>query len=262
MEERRVSVRNGMFETEVLEGGDGPPLLYLHGVAGVQAGDPFLQRLAETHRVIAPRLPGFGGSSGTEHLLDLYDLIYYELDLLDALQVRDLPIIGHSLGGMVAAELAAVQPERFSAVALIAPIGLWNVEYPVADFFSMAPDEIAAATYHDTDSPAAQSAARAPEENEAYIAFMVDRAKSLATAAKYLWPIPNRGLVRRLHRIAAPTLLIWGESDQIVPPRYAEDFRSGIPNAAIEILPETGHLPQVEAPERLAETVERFLAAR
>lgn len=262
MQERSVSVRGGMFETEVLEGGEGPPLLFLHGVAGVQAGDPFLSRLAERHRVIAPRMPGFGGSGGTEHLLDLYDLLYYELDLLDALDLRGLPIVGHSLGGMVAAELAAVQPERFSAVALIAPLGLWNAQYPVADFFSMAPAEIAAATYHDAESPTAQAAGRAPEENEAYITFMVERAKSLATAAKYLWPIPNRGLDRRLHRIGAPTLLVWGESDGIVPPRYAEDFRAGIPRAEIEILRETGHLPQVEAPERLAETIERFLAAR
>ena len=256
----KVDVRNGMFQTEVIEDGSGPPLLFLHGVNNVQPGDPFLARLAREHRVIAPRIPGFGESTGTEHLLDLHDLIYYELDLLDTLGLRGIPVVGHSLGGMVAAELAAVQPERFSALTLIAPFGLWNPAYPVADFFTMSPAHLAAATYHDPDSPAAQAAAQPPEDNEAYIAFMLDRARSLATSAKYLWPIPNRGLSKRLHRVAAPTLLVWGESDRIVPARYAEDFRDAIANARVEIIPEAGHLPEVEQPDRLADAVLSFLA--
>lgn len=260
MQEKKVAVRGGMFETEVIEDGSGPPLLFLHGVTGVQPGDPFLARLAREYRVLAPRLPGFGDSTGTEHLLDLHDLIYYELDLLDALGLRGIPVVGHSLGAMVAAELAAVQPERFSGLALIAPFGLWNPAHPVADLFSMSPAQLAAATYHDPNSTAAQAAARPPEDNEAYIAFMLDRAKALATTAKYLWPIPNRGLAKRLHRVAAPTLLVWGESDRIVPPAYARDFQAGIPHAKVETVAEAGHLPQVEQPDRLAEAVVRFLA--
>lgn len=262
MQVRKVAVRGGMFETEIIEDGSGPPLFYLHGVNGVQPGDPFLSRLAQDHTVIAPRLPGFGDSTGSEHLHDLHDLIYYELDLLDTLDLRALPIVGHSLGAMVAAEIAAVQPERVQSLTLIAPMGLWNPAYPVADFFAMAPAALAAATYHDPESPAAQAASRPPEDNEAYIAFMLDRAKSLATAAKYLWPIPNRGLNRRLHRVSAPTLLVWGESDRIVPPRYAEDFQAAIPTATTETIAAAGHLPQVEQPDQLAETIRRFLATR
>jgi pimeloyl-ACP methyl ester carboxylesterase len=258
---KNVAVRGGMFATEVIEEGSGPPLVFLHGVNNVQEGDPFLARLAQTHRVIAPRLPGFGESTGTEHLLDLHDLIYYELDLLDTLGLRGVPIVGHSLGGMVAAELAAVQPERFTALALIAPFGLWNPAYPVADFFTMSPAQLAAATYHDPQSPTAQAAARPPDDNEAYIAFMLDRAKSLATTAKYVWPIPNRGLAKRLHRVSAPTLLVWGESDRIVPPQYAEDFKTAIPNARVAIIRAAGHLPQVEQPDQLVATLREFLPA-
>jgi pimeloyl-ACP methyl ester carboxylesterase len=261
MGERKVAVRGGMFETEVIEEGSGPPLLFLHGVNNVQAGDPFLARLAQSHQVIAPRMPGFGDSTGTEHLLDIHDLIYYELDLLDTLGLRGVPVVAHSLGGMIAAELAAVQPERFSALTLIAPFGLWNPEYPVADFFAMSPSQLAAATYHDPESPTAQAAARPPEDNEAYIAFMLDRAKSLATTAKYIWPIPNRGLAKRLHRVAAPTLLVWGESDRIVPPRYAQDFQAGIAGAKVATISKAGHLPQVEQPDQLAETIQQFLAS-
>jgi pimeloyl-ACP methyl ester carboxylesterase len=260
MESRTISVRGGMFETEVFEIGGGPPLLFLHGVADLPINEQLLARLGERYRVIAPRMPGFGDSTGSEHLLDIHDLIYYELDLLDMLELRGLPIIGHSVGAMVAAELAAVQPERVSALALMAPFGLWNPAYPVADFFSMTPRDVALATYHDADSPVAQAAAKAPEDNEAYIEFMLDRAKSLATAAKYLWPIPNRGLNKRLHRISAPTLLIWGESDRIVPLDYAKDFQAAIRDARIEIIPASGHLPQVEQPAALTQAILGFLA--
>src|SRR5579875_1151834 len=261
MQERTITVRGSAFETQIFEAGSGAPLLFLHGVSDIGPSEPFLERLAERHRVIAPRLPGFGESTGSEQLLDIHDLIYYELDLLDALGLHGVPLIGHSLGGMIAAELAAVQPERFSALVLIAPLGLWNPAYPVADFFSMSPAEVAAATYHNPSSPAAQAAGARPEDNEAYIAFMLDRAKSLATAAKYLWPIPNRGLNKRLHRVSAPTLLIWGESDGIVPPRYAEDFRAALPQARTEIIAEAGHIPQFEQPERVAQVVEAFLSS-
>jgi pimeloyl-ACP methyl ester carboxylesterase len=261
MATRSVSVRGGMFQTEVIEEGSGSPLLFLHGWTGVQPGDPLLSRLAEHYRVIAPRMPGFGESTGTENLLDLHDLLYYELDFLDTLGLRGLPVIGHSLGAMIAAELAAVQPERFTAQALIAPMGLWNADYPVADFFAMSPAQLAAAMYHDPESPVAQAAARPPEDNETYIAFMLDRAKALATTAKYLWPIPNRGLSKRLHRVSAPTLLVWGESDRIVLPRYAEDYQAAIPQAKVETIAEAGHLPQLEQPDRLAEVLLGFIGS-
>ncbi|HTE87062.1 MAG TPA: alpha/beta hydrolase [Dehalococcoidia bacterium] len=259
MIERTISVRGGAFQTEVFEAGTGPPLLYLHGVGYLPADDPFLQLLATTHHIIAPHMPGFGNSTGSEHLFDIHDLIYYELDLLDTLGLYGLPVAGHSLGAMVAAELAAVQPERFTALVMIAPLGLWNPEYPVADFFSMSPTEVARATYYNAESPTARAAAAPARDDEGYIAFMLDRAKSLATAAKYLWPIPNRGLAGRLHRVAAPTLLVWGESDGIVPPQYAQEFQRLIPQARLETIAEARHLPQVEQPERLAQAVLEFL---
>jgi len=202
MQANSVPIHGGIFQTEVWEQGNGNPLLYLHGVAGVESSELFLNRLAEQYHVIAPKHPGFGGSSGSENLLDLHDLIYYYLDFLDTMGLRDIPVVGHSLGAMFAAELAAVQPERFSKLVLMAPFGLWNPEYPVADFFSMTPKELAAATYHDSLSLVAAATAQAPEDNEAYVNFMLERAKSLSTAAKYLWPIPNR----RAEQAAPPHL--------------------------------------------------------
>jgi pimeloyl-ACP methyl ester carboxylesterase len=259
MQQHKVAVRGDAFSTEVFEAGSGPPLLFLHGVAGLVPDDPFLERLAQSYHVVAPLLPGLGNSTGTEQLLDIHDLLYYELDLLDTLHIRNLPVVGHSLGAMLAAELAAVQPDRFSALALIAPLGLWNPAQPVADFFSMTPRELAAATYADPQSPVAVAAGKAPEGTDAYITFMLERAKSLATAAKYLWPIPNRGLNKRLHRISAPTLLVWGARDGIVPPAYAQDFQAGIPGAQLTIIEGAGHRPDLEQPEKLANTILEFL---
>jgi pimeloyl-ACP methyl ester carboxylesterase len=259
MRKQQVAVRDGSFNTEVWEDGSGDPLLFLHG-EGRPAWTPFHDLLAEQYRVIASLHPGYGESSGTEHLQDLPDLIYYYLDLLDQLGLRDLPLVGHGLGGMVAAELAAVQPDRFSALVLVSPMGLWLADDPVKDFFAMPPAELAASLYHDPSSPAALAAAEVPTDGDAMIEYHVERAKSMATAAKYLWPIPNRGLAKRLHRVSAPTLIVWGASDQIASPRYAEAFRERIKAAWVEIVERAGHLPHVEQPARLAELTLSFLA--
>jgi pimeloyl-ACP methyl ester carboxylesterase len=259
MRSQQIVVREGAFDTEVWEAGEGDPLLYLHG-EGRPAWSPFLDALAERRHLIAPLHPGYGGSTGTEHLQDLPDLIYYELDFLDRLGLKGLPLVGHGLGGMIAAELAAVQPDRFSALVLIAPMGLWLPDDPVRDFFATPPAELAAMLYHDPSSPAAQAAARVPTEGDEMIQYHVERAKSMATAAKYLWPIPNRGLAKRTHRIAAPTLIVWGADDKIASPRYAEAFAAQIKGARVEIAQEAGHLPHEEQPARLAELVSSFLA--
>ena len=259
MQARKLSLRDGMFETSLLQGGRGAPLLYLHGTWAAEWG-PFLDALAAERRVIAPIQPGFGDSTGDEHLLDLHDLIYYHLDLLDALDLHGLPLVGHSLGGMIAAELAAVQPRRFTRLVLIAPLGLWNEAHPVPDFFTYGPDELAPGLYGDPALPLAAATLQAPDEPEAGLAFRLERAKSLATSAKYLWPIPNRGLSKRLHRVTMPTLLIWGERDGICPPEYAADFQARIPHARLELIRGAAHLPHLEHPAQLADLVRTFLA--
>jgi pimeloyl-ACP methyl ester carboxylesterase len=259
METKTVSVRGGAFQTELIEAGSGTPLLFLHGWQGLTF-DPLLEGLSASHRVIAPKLPGYGESTGDEHLVDFFDLIYYHLDLLDALGLREVPVVAHSLGAMIAAELAAVQPERISKLVLIAPFGLWNEEHPVIDFFVERPEALAAAMYADPSSEIAKAAATVPEDDAGRVAFFLERAKSLRIAAKYLWPIPNRGLAKRAHRISAPTLLIWGEKDGICPPALAEDFKAVIRDARAEIIPGAGHLPGAEQPAKTLAVVEKFLA--
>jgi pimeloyl-ACP methyl ester carboxylesterase len=259
VERRLVRVRGGAFSVDVVDAGAGAPLLYLHGEWG-RSWDDVLAQLAQSRRVIAPCHPGYGETTGTEELLDVHDLIYYYLDFLDTLDLRDVSMIGHGLGGMIAAELAAVQPERFTRLVLIAPLGLWNPADPVLDFFSADPDTLARALYHDPESLVARAAMETPKEGEPYVQYMLERAKSLATAAKYLWPIPNRGLSKRLHRVRTPTLLAWGKSDGICSPFYGEEFQARITGSNLVVLEGAGHMPQAERPREVADAIQTFLS--
>ncbi|MGH2520411.1 MAG: alpha/beta fold hydrolase, partial [Chloroflexota bacterium] len=191
---RMVSLAGGKFEVDVLEEGSGAPLLYLHGIWDGPR-NPLVAELASQHRVLAPWLPGFGTSTGEEQLRDIHDAIYYYLDVLDALNFQGGALVGHGLGGMFAAELAAVQPSRFASLTLIAPFGLWNPAQPIPDFFAMAPAEVAQATQgNDTGAPLAVGGVAAPPEtasDEERVTFSVERARAMAAAARFLWPLPN-----------------------------------------------------------------------
>jgi pimeloyl-ACP methyl ester carboxylesterase len=268
MSERQVAVSNGRFQISVVEEGSGPPLLFLHGISGLN-WDESLSALAEHHRVIAPRHPGYGDASQDE-LDTVQDLVYAYLDLLDALGLDGVPLVGHSLGGMIAAELAATQPKRFTKLVLLAPMGYFHLDHPTFDFFACTPSEMAAAFFKDPDSAAAHSAGdrglvriaqvghESPEGRD-LIEVYVERTKTLATAAKYLWPIPNRGLNKRIHRITTPTLVVWGDSDHVVPPAYADDFVRGIRGARSVIMRDAGHELMLEHPQEVVGLIESFL---
>jgi pimeloyl-ACP methyl ester carboxylesterase len=137
-----LELRGGDFQAEVVRGGSGPPLLYLHGAIGQKGWSPFLERLARQFTVYAPYMPGYGNSGGLEHLEDLHDLIIYHFALLDALDVPRAHIVGHSLGGMIAAEMAAMAPGVVDRLVLASPAGLWRDEDPVADLLALNADEL------------------------------------------------------------------------------------------------------------------------
>jgi pimeloyl-ACP methyl ester carboxylesterase len=258
METSKVSVQGGAFDVDVCQSGSGPDVLWLHGEAGPYWGG-FHDALAQHRHVLAPTHPGYGTSTGGDKLDDIHDAIYFYLDLLDALQLKKLALIGHGLGGMFAAELAAVQPERFSHLVLVDPFGLWLEDVPTLDYFVLPPAELAAALYHDQASPVAQATARAPEGQEALVAYMLERAQSMAAAARYLWPLPDRGLSKRLHRVKAPTLVVWGQSDRVLPPAYGPEWQRRMPGSRLVIRQDAGHLPHVEQPEAVADLTISFL---
>ena len=259
VEEQTVAVRHGMFETKVRTDGSGDPLLFLHGAGGLRGWDPFLVELAKTFTVYAPSHPGFETSTGIEHVDDIIDLVVYYNDLLDALGLEAAYVVGHSMGGMLGAEFAALSPQRTRKLVLANAVGLWIDEHPVADFFAMTQDQLAIALWHDPESDVAKAMMAIPEDEQAQLQAFLLRQQHLATAGKFLWPIPDKGLKKRIHRVKAPTLILWGQSDGLVPVVYAEAFQKQIPGSQVSILPQCGHMPMYEDPAGFVSTVSAFL---
>ena len=257
---RTISVAGGQFQTHLREAGTGEPVVYLHGAEGPPAGwPPFLKSLAGQFRVIAPDLPGFGQSSGGERMDGVLDLSIYLQDVLDALEIERAILVGHDLGGMAAAELAATCDRRVSALVLISPFGLWADDDPILDFYATPRDVLAPLAWHDPGSSAATAVLAPPvSDEEARLAGLL-RNQNLATSTRFLWPIPDRGLKRRIHRVTAPTLLVWGEHDGVVPPSYGPRWQQAISGSQLVAVPNAGHLPMLEQPAVVTQAVMPFL---
>jgi len=266
MTQRTVTIWDPPITATVFEAGSGDDVVYLHAGGGVTAGDPLVQALADRFHVIAPLHPGFVDPDEVSEIRDVHDLALYHDELFDALGLDGVPVIGHSFGGMVAAELAAHVPDRVSKLVLAAPVGLWNDDYPMADMFTAFPFEINDLMWADPNSKQAQQA-MATMANELsdlkvddpMIAMLQRVLPGLITIGKYLWPLPDKGLSRRLRRIKAPTLVVWGEKDKLVPSRYADDFVAGIPDARAAFVADAGHMMPFETTSEFVELVAGFL---
>ena len=258
---RNVDVANGRFRIELLEGGSGPPLVYLHGARPFDGWTAYLDQLAGLYHVYAPYHPGIGNSQGLEHLDDVWDLVLFYDELLDSLKLDQPSLLGHSYGGMIAAELAAHNSQKVHRLVLVSSIGLWLDDAPVADVFVLSPEERAKATWYDPTSEAAKASMAQPDDPMARKEAELSVIEALASTGKFTWPIPDRGLRKRIHRINSPTLLLWGDSDGIVPPIYAEEFQRLIPDSTSVVLKNCGHIPQLERPQEFFEAVTGFLTA-
>ena len=259
---RVLALGSGRPTVEVLEAGSGPPLLFLHGAGGVPAWDGVLPLLARAHHVYAPLLPGFGQSTGLDYLDDQLDLFLHGFDVIEALGLERPFVLGESMGGWMAAEMAALRPKEIGRLALVAPIGLWRDEAPVVDMFGLMTHELVPYLFHDTSVPAAQAMlsltsliSDKDDRSEEQVEFLISIVRGVRTAAKFLFPIPERGLEKRLPRITAPTLVVWGAGDRFVDPLYARIFGEKIPGARIAMIPEAGHLIGLERPEPYARAV-------
>jgi pimeloyl-ACP methyl ester carboxylesterase len=261
---RDVEVWDGDVRTKVLIGGDGPPLLFLHPVIGLQ-WDPFIETLAEHHTVYAPYLPGTvpGDPDAHKALDDVWDLTLCYYEILDALGLGGAPvdIVGHSFGGMLGAELAACDPARVSKLVMLNPIGLWVDGRPFRNPNVLSLPELAAAAFADPTGPVATAALAMPEEPEAFGEAIISITWTMGVAAKWWWPIPDRGLRKRIHRITADSLVIWGKEDGIISPEYAGDFARLIRRCRAEVLDNAAHVPQLERFDVVPDMVREFLRA-
>jgi len=254
---RRIA--GGKFTVELNMFGTGEPLLYLHGAGGLVGVDPFLEDLGHSFKVLAPHLPGYGESTGVEHIDDVLDVTLFYHQLLDELGVASAHVVGHSMGGMLAAEFAAIDVHRVKKLVLVTPAGFWLDEHPIPDVFAMELPELAAHIFHDPQSPMAQMFTTIPQDMKLLEEMYVERVKRFTQASKFLWPIPDRGLKKRAWRIAAPTLVIMGESDRLIPPVYANEFTSRIRNSRAVTIARAAHMPMYEQQEVFVKTVREFL---
>jgi pimeloyl-ACP methyl ester carboxylesterase len=241
------------------EGGTGPDLVYLHGAGGVTAEDPFLAALAAKHHVYAPLIPGYGDSDEAPSIRDMLDFTLHTWDVIAALGLKDPILVGHSMGGMIAAEMAAVAPNDVSRLALICPAGLWDDDHPIADIFSLLPFEMPQILFHDAVAGAAMmTAGRNVEDPNFLQTYLVNNARQLGMAGRILFPIPERGLAERLYRIKAKTVIVWGDSDRLTPPFYAHGFKKGIAGSELVSIPEAGHMVIVEKTPAVVEAIGRL----
>ncbi|HKV05356.1 MAG TPA: alpha/beta fold hydrolase [Candidatus Acidoferrales bacterium] len=241
------------------ESGKGQPLVFLHGAGGLDLDQGLLGVLAESFHVYAPLLPGYGDSEECAELRDMLDFTLHTWDVVGALGLKDPILVGFSMGGMIASEMAAVAPRDVSRLALIAPAGLWLDDHPIADIFALLPYELPHYLFHDEAAGAKVMTAGADLSDPAFLqAFLVQNARQLGAAGKILFPIPDRGLASRLYRIQAKTLLIWGQSDKLIPPVYAQAFQRAIAGADLVLIPEAGHLVPFEKPKDVAGAIARL----
>ena len=250
MEESFLDVRG--TRVHLLTEGEGPPLLFLHG-AGGGGWLPGHARLAERFRVYAPTHPGFGQSDNREDWDTLDDYVYHYLDLLDVLGLERVHLLGASMGGWMAAELAVGHSHRLRSLVLLNAAGLWVDEAPMADLFLLPQETLTQLMWHDPS----QAPAAPPATPEA----MVAQARAKTTVARLAWNpyFHNPKLPPRLARVTAPTLIVWGASDRLIPLAHGQRYQQLIPEAELAVIPECGHSVLREQPERGARVIMDFI---
>jgi pimeloyl-ACP methyl ester carboxylesterase len=259
MKAQLVETKKGT-RCRVLEAGSGAPLVVLHGAGGLLRDNPFLDRLAERYHVFAPEWPGYGESTGDELLEDMLDFALHGWDLVDALGLHQPHLLGHSMGGMIAAEMACLAPRDAGKLVLVAPAGLWLDEHPIPDVFALLPYQLAEVLFADPAAGQQLLTGGADlSDMEALKEFYLANQRRLTMAGKILFPIPNRRLSKRLYRLTAETLLVWGSADRLIVPAYAARWRELIPGARVVTLESGGHMLPYEQPEAFARVVAEFL---
>jgi pimeloyl-ACP methyl ester carboxylesterase/mannose-6-phosphate isomerase-like protein (cupin superfamily) len=237
--------------------GEGRTFLLLHGGGGPLTVAGFADQFAETAsaRVITPVHPGFGGTPRPEGLHTPRGIAALYAGLLDELDLTEVTVIGNSLGGWIAAELALTGSSRISGIVLVDAVGIEVPGHPVIDFFALPLEQIADYSYHNPDSFRIDPSSMTAEQR----ASMAGNRDALAAYASTAMTDP--GLAARLSGVKVPVLVLWGESDRIVDPGYGRAFAAAIPGARFQLLPATGHLPQLETPAQLVRAVEDFARA-
>ncbi|MGD9617007.1 MAG: alpha/beta fold hydrolase [Alphaproteobacteria bacterium] len=253
----RIELGGIAIETEIA--GTGPPLLFLHGGDYVAQNRAFLDRLAQRSRVVAPRHPGFGHSQRPSWFRTVHDIAYLYLALLDRLDLDNTVLVGSSLGGWVALEMAVRSQARIGRLVLIDSLGVKfgdREQRDIADIYALPADEVLARTF-------VEPARHVPDYTKLDDREALAIARDREATSLYGWKpyMHDPALVHWLHRVACPALVLWGEKDGIVAPGYGERLAAALPNARFEQIAAAAHYPQIEQPEAVADRIERFASS-
>lgn len=259
---RNLTVAGQSVPVTFTELGSGRPVLLLHGGAGSisVAGFGELMAASQAVRVITPVHPGFDGTPRPNQLASIASLAAVYAELLRDLRLSDVCVIGNSIGGWIAAELALAEsaaPDcRVSSVVLVNAAGLQVAEAPAADFFSLTLDQVFDLSYFNPEAFRIDLATQ-PDDRKA--AMAANRAALLAYGGQ---ATADPGLLGRLSAITIPALVIWGAADRMIPPEHGRAYASAIPGAQFRLIENAGHLPQLETPAALLAAVSEFTSAQ
>lgn len=252
---RDVDVRG--YTVRVATGGSGPALVLFHGAGGAAEWSEFHARLAQRFTVYAPVQPGFAGSPLPSWLKSAEDVALHNFDVMAALEIERPHVLGISMGGWVATEMAIFRSAAMASLTLAGAVGV-RPEQPMPDLFIMEPQEAMSLLFANPERALAARAGQ-PMDIDAIVTAWSDQ----AAVARLMWKRPyHPNLRRRLHHVTVPTLVVWGERDGLLPPAHGEMVAAGIPNARFEVVTDAGHVIHAEQPDRFAELVENFIEAQ
>src|SRR5919112_4843836 len=257
IERNKNMVEVGGVRLEVERRGQGRPLLLLYGEEARELEAPFVDELARDYEVIIPSPPGFGNSDRPDWITRPGDIAYLYLDLIEKFRLDQVAILGFSLGGWIAAEMAVRDDALLSKLVLVDPYGIkvgGPLDRDIQDQWLLPPDKVMALKWFEP-ARGKRDFSSMPEEELTIIA------RNLESFARFCWEpsMHNPKLKHRLHRVKVPTLLIWGENDGIITPAYGAAYRDLIPGAKMVTIPKAGHLPHLEEPEAFMEQLRGFL---
>ena len=258
---REETVRVGGIDVHTWVGGQGAPVLVLHGAGGNRGATRWLRQLAEHYTVWAPTHPGFGRSGDAEWMEGVDDLARFHLWFIDVAGLARPPVIGHSIGGWTAAEMAAMSPGALGKLILVAPDGLKPESGEIFDVFYHSDAQLRERIVHDPKTVPEwdELYGRAPTPADLEAA---DRNKEMTARLAWKPYMYNPRLEHFLPRVTNPALIVWGREDQIVPVVCGEQYRRALPHATLTVLERCGHLPPIEQPDVFARLVLDFLGAK
>lgn len=235
-------------KTHLRRGGRGEPLLFLHGANGAPVVLPFMEKLAQRFDVLIPEHPGYGKSDEPEWLENIHDIAFFYLDLLKQLNLKNVTVVGSSMGGWIAMEMAVRDTSRLKSLVLSSPAGIAAPGVRAADIFLMAPEEMVRNLF--LDQKLAEARLAQPEDVDISL-------KNRHTTARLAWEprLHDPYLPKWLHRIDVPVKIVWGRQDRILPVAFADVYRKLLPKADISIIESCGHLPYAEKPDEFVEII-------